>query len=162
MDCGLRLAASYASLMPTQNPIDLWSKDAAQRHECQIKKPLETVSWCKPTRFPSGQDTDSNGLRFLSLCTATVWIIYTKKNVSTNVNTFHGIGAISDFYTPRCLSSGRNPERGLMLVAHIKQCLIFTTKKENHNGANPLHHQHGCGLGGPHSSWPQGLDTPLF
>lgn len=35
-----------------------------QRRERQIKKPLETVSWCKPTRFPSGQDTDSNDLRF--------------------------------------------------------------------------------------------------
>lgn len=36
VDCGLRLAASYASLMPPQNPIDLWSRAKSEK----TKKPL--------------------------------------------------------------------------------------------------------------------------
>lgn len=33
VDCGLHLAASYASLMPTQNPIDFWNMVAATKQK---------------------------------------------------------------------------------------------------------------------------------
>jgi hypothetical protein len=42
VDCGLHLAVSYASLMPTQNPIDLCGKAGC---EMEMKKPLATAFW---------------------------------------------------------------------------------------------------------------------
>lgn len=56
MDCGLHPKASYASLMPTQNPIDLWGqllsggRDQAARikQRCQFKEVIATAL----TRYP--------------------------------------------------------------------------------------------------------------
>ena len=56
VDCGLHLAVSYASLMPTQNPIDLWGqllsggRDQAARikQRCQFKEVIATAL----TRYP--------------------------------------------------------------------------------------------------------------
>jgi len=60
VDCGLHLAASYASLMPTQNPIDPWSKASVENEKSRYY-----CTGSNPPRIPGGQCM-SNGFRSIA------------------------------------------------------------------------------------------------
>ena len=71
VDCGLHLAASYASLMPTQNPIDLCGKAGVENKKAVKTDPGGMTLFFKGAQPQKGSESDLTAFTCLAFhCSA--------------------------------------------------------------------------------------------